>query len=95
MEIEVTNDSRGDATAAGPAINTNKVKTKVQVDNGETAVLGGFYKQTKTNSSERVPFFGSLPLVGVFFRVNSTEDKKQEILFFITPKIMADSMQLN
>jgi type IV pilus assembly protein PilQ len=95
MEIEVTNDSRGAATTAGPAINTNKVKTKVQVDNGETAVLGGFYKQTQKNSNERVPFFGSLPLVGVFFRSNSKEDTKQEILFFITPKIMSDSMKLN
>jgi type IV pilus assembly protein PilQ len=95
MEIEVTNDSRGAATVAGPAINTNKVKTKVQVDNGETAVLGGFYKQTQKNSNERVPFFGSLPLVGIFFRSNAVENSKQEILFFITPKIMAESMQLN
>jgi type IV pilus assembly protein PilQ len=95
MEIEVTNDSRGAATIAGPAINTNKVKTKVQVDNGETAVLGGFYKQTQKNSNERVPFFGSLPLVGVFFRSNAVENSKQEILFFITPKIMSDSMLLN
>lgn len=95
MDIEVTNDSRGKDTTAGPAINTNKVKTKVLVDNGETAVLGGFYKETKKDANERVPFFGTLPIVGPLFRSNAREDSKQEILFFITPKIMSDSMQLN
>lgn len=95
MDIEVTNDSRGKDTTAGPAINTNKVKTKVLVDNGETAVLGGFYKETKKDANQRVPFFGTLPIVGPLFRSNAREDSKQEILFFITPKIMSDSMQLN
>ncbi len=95
MDIEVTNDSRGADTTAGPAINTNKVKTKVLVNNGETAVLGGFYKEAKKNSSERVPFFSALPIVGPLFRMDSKEDAKQEILFFITPKVMSDSMQLN
>lgn len=95
MDIEVNNDSRGADTTAGPAINTNKVKTKVQVDNGETVVLGGFYTETKQNSNERVPFFGSLPLVGALFRSNAQSSSKQEILFFITPKIISDSLQLN
>lgn len=95
MDIEVTNDSRGADTTAGPAINTNKVKTKVLVDNGETAVLGGFYKETKKNSNERVPFFGTLPIVGPLFRSNAKSSDKQEILFFITPKVMSDTMQLN
>ncbi len=95
MDIEVTNDSRGKDTTAGPAINTNKVKTKVLVDNGETAVLGGFYKETKKDSNERVPFFGTLPIFGPLFRSNAREDSKQEILFFITPKIISDTMQLN
>ena len=95
MDIQVTNDSRGKDTTAGPAINTNKVKTKVLVDNGETAVLGGFYKETKQDSNERVPFFSTLPVVGNLFRSNSKVNTKQEILFFITPKIMSDAMQLN
>ncbi len=95
MDIKVTNDSRGAETSAGPAINTNNVKTKVLVDNGETAVLGGFYKETKKDSNERVPFFSSLPIVGPLFRSTAREDSKQEILFFITPKVMSDTMQLN
>ena len=95
MDIDVTNDSRGANTTAGPIINTNKVSTKVLVDNGETAVLGGFYKETKSNSTESVPFFGALPVFGPLFRSNSAENRKQEILFFITPKIMSDTMKLN
>lgn len=95
MDIEVTNDSRGTDTTAGPAINTNTVKTKVLVNNGETAVLGGFYKETKKNANERVPFFSSLPVLGALFRSNAKSTDKQEILFFITPKIMSDLMQLN
>lgn len=94
LDITVTNDSRGADTSAGPAINTNKVTTKVLIDNGETAVLGGFYKETKSNKNERVPFFGSLPIVGLLFRQNQDVNTKQEILFFITPKIVTESLQI-
>jgi len=96
LDIEVTEDKRGkEAGTAGFAIDTNRVKTKVLVNNGETAVLGGFYKETKSDSNERVPFFSALPVVGPLFRSNSRSDQKTEMLFFITPRVMSDSMQLN
>jgi type IV pilus assembly protein PilQ len=94
LDITVTNDSRGAETGAGPAINTNKVTTKVLIDNGETAVLGGFYKETKSSKNERVPFFGTLPIFGPLFRQNENVNTKQEILFFITPKIVSESLQI-
>jgi type IV pilus assembly protein PilQ len=92
MDIAVTNDSRGDSVNNIPLINKNTVNTKLLVDNGETAVLGGFFKETKSDNNQRVPFFGNLPIIGFAFRQNATEDKKQEILFFITPKIASDSL---
>jgi len=94
LDIEVTNDSRGTDTSMGPTINTNKVKTKVLVDNGETAVLGGFYKETKSQNNEGTPFFSSLPIVGNLFRSTASSSHKQEILFFITPKVISESLQV-
>ena len=94
MDIEVSKDSQGEDTTAGPAINTQSIATKVLVDNGETIVLGGIYEQTKTNTVNRVPFFGDLPLVGALFRSKVDLDNKRELLVFVTPKILKDTVGL-
>lgn len=95
LDIEVTKDDVGTVFNGVPSIDTNKVKTKVLVDNGETAVLGGFLTESKNEANDRVPFFSSLPVVGPLFRSNLNTHSKKELLFFITPKIMSDAMQLN
>jgi type IV pilus assembly protein PilQ len=79
-------------TSAGPAINTQSVTTQVLVDNGETVVLGGVYERTNTNTTQRVPFFGQLPFVGALFRSNNKIDKRSELLVFVTPKILKESL---
>ncbi|GBG13916.1 type IV pilus assembly protein PilQ [Novimethylophilus kurashikiensis] len=95
LDIEVTKDDVGQVFNGVPSIDTNKVKTKVLVDNGETAVLGGFLIESKNDSTQRVPFFSSIPVVGNLFKSNLNTHSKKELLFFITPKIMSDAMQLN
>jgi type IV pilus assembly protein PilQ len=77
-----------------PLIDTQSVKTQVLVSNGETAVLGGIYEQEQHNDVDKVPFFGSLPVVGNLFKRTMKQDDKRELLIFITPKIMDDSLGL-
>ncbi len=99
MDLAVNKDSVGQLVDLGiggnvPSIDTNKVQTSILVDNGQTVVLGGIYEQTTIESTDRVPFFGELPLVGRLFRTDLTQDNKAELLIFVTPKIIAETASL-
>ncbi len=96
MDLAVNRDSVGEQFGGGPpSINTENLTTQVIVDNGETVVLGGVYQRTVNESSRRVPFFGDLPYVGWAFRNKTSRDQKAELLIFVTPKILRESLQLN
>lgn len=95
MDLKVNKDQAVfDPRFTVPSIDTKKVETQVLVENGETVVLGGVYEQTKSNGTSRVPFFGDLPYVGFLFRTTKNVDNKQELLIFVTPKIIKDSLNL-
>ncbi len=94
LELQVTKDSRGEETTAGPAINTQAVGTQVLVSNGETIVLGGVYERTKNRTINRIPFFGELPLLGWLFRNTVRVNNNSELLIFVTPKILKENMAL-
>jgi type IV pilus assembly protein PilQ len=93
MDLEVNKDEVGTVFLGVPSIDTRAVKTQVLVDNGETVVLGGIYEQSKQKGSTRVPFFGDLPYVGFLFKTNLDSDTKRELLVFVTPKIIKDSLK--
>jgi type IV pilus assembly protein PilQ len=88
LELEVSKDSVGTVTAAGPSINTKHVKTQVLVENGGTVVIGGIYTEDDQTTDTKVPFFGDLPGVGFLFKNNVKSLKKTETLVFITPKLI-------
>jgi type IV pilus assembly protein PilQ len=90
MAIKVNQDKPNTAlnVQGTPAITTRKIDTKVRVANGETVVLGGIYRQEKTHSVLRVPFWGDIPLLGALFRSTKVTDSRGELLIFITPKIV-------
>lgn len=90
MDLKVNKDSVGTVYNGVPSINTREVNTQVLVQNGETVVLGGVYEQSKNDGVTKVPFFGDLPLVGALFRSTTKTDNKEELLIFITPKIVKD-----
>lgn len=92
MDLEVNKDEVGEIFLGVPSIDTRSVRTQVLVDNGETVVLGGIYEQTSTTQSTRVPFFGDLPYVGFLFKTNLNENRQRELLVFVTPKIIKESM---
>lgn len=95
MDLDVRKDSRGETLPGGVAINTQNVQTQVLVGNGETVVLGGIYEQVSQKSTDKVPFFGDLPVVGYAFKRNTRQEDKTELLIFITPKVMDDTLALN
>lgn len=84
----VTGGDATTGTAVVPIINTQSVESNVLLNDRETIVLGGIYRQTKINTVDRIPFLGEIPLLGFFFRRNGTRDEKHELLIFITPKII-------
>ena len=95
MDLEVRKDSLGAPAPNGaPTINTQNVLTQVLVANGETAVIGGIYEQEERNDVDKVPFFGDLPIIGNAFKKRTKQDDKSELLIFITPKIMDESIGL-
>lgn len=94
MDLEVRKDRVGQVFAGVPSIETQRVKTQVLVDNGETAVLGGIFEQTERNDVDKVPFFGDLPFVGNVFKRKTKQDEKTELLIFVTPKVMDESLSI-
>jgi len=94
MDLEVKKEKVGQVFFGVPSIDTQRVNTQVLVANGETAVLGGIYEQTERNDVDKVPFFGDLPVIGNVFKRRTKQDDKTELLIFITPKIMDESLGL-
>ncbi len=94
MDLEVKKDSVGQIFASIPSIDTQRVQTQVLVANGETAVLGGIYQQTERNDVDKVPFLGDLPFIGNAFKRRIRQNDKTELLIFITPKVMDESLAI-
>jgi type IV pilus assembly protein PilQ len=92
LTVDVAKDSRGVAVGSSFAINTKHVKTNVQVENGGTVVLGGIFTQTEIDGINKVPFFGDLPVLGHLFRSVSKTRDRTELLIFITPRVISDSL---
>lgn len=90
MDLDITQDSVAAGSGAIPAINTNAVTTSVLVDNGETIVLGGVFREESTTTETKTPFLGDVPYLGRLFKRTENASRRTELLIFITPKIIAD-----
>ncbi|AZM39511.1 type IV pilus secretin PilQ family protein [Acinetobacter sp. WCHA39] len=96
MKLNITKDAPSTPTPTGQlTINKNSIDTNVLVDNGETVVLGGIFEQENLTNQTKVPFLGDLPYVGKLFRRDSKTDKKRELLIFVTPRIVNDTLTRN
>ena len=89
LEINVKQDNVGRIFNGVPSINTNEIETEVLIDNGETVVLGGIFQTDRNFATEKTPLLGNLPLLGRLFSRTYERDDKQELLIFITPRILA------
>ncbi|MFZ5557040.1 MAG: type IV pilus secretin PilQ [Pseudomonadota bacterium] len=94
MTLNVNKDSVGANTQAGPSIDTKQISTQVLVENGGTVAIGGIYEQEKRNDVTKTPLLGDIPVVGALFRNTAKTDNKSELLIFVTPKILKDSLTL-
>jgi len=92
MDLKVNQDTVGQVFAGVPSINTNEITTQVLVDNGQTIVLGGIFQTDRNTTITKTPFLGDLPYVGRLFRRTLENDNKQELLVFITPRVIQDSI---
>ena len=96
MTVEIHKDSVGQiiniAGSQYPSIDTKNVTTLIAVNNGDTAVIGGIYEETLTNSVTKVPFLGDLPIVGYAFKQTGKDIEKTELLIFLTPRIIKESV---
>ncbi|MCK6263166.1 type IV pilus secretin PilQ family protein [Vibrio sp. ZSDE26] len=92
LDLSVTQDRPGEVVKTGTgeavAIDTQRIGTQVLVNNGETVVLGGIYQHSTTNSVDKVPLLGDLPLLGALFRRTYEQKGKSELLIFVTPKVI-------
>ncbi len=90
LDLDVNKDSVGQSTAAGFAINTKHIKTQVLVENGGTVVIGGIFELNEVENETRIPLLGDIPVLGNLFKTRSRSSNKQEMLVFITPKMVSD-----
>jgi type IV pilus assembly protein PilQ len=91
LDVAITKDSIAGFTDGNPIVNTRRVTTKVIVNNGDTAVLGGIYEETITDTVDKVPLLGDAPILGNLFRRTNRGTDKQELLIFLTPRVATEA----
>lgn len=92
LDLDVNKDSPGEVLNNVRAINTKHIKTQVLVENGGTVVIGGIFELFEDNAEAKVPFLGDLPGVGNLFKTRTKQANKQEMLVFITPKVISEKL---
>ncbi|MGZ9004858.1 MAG: type IV pilus secretin PilQ [Burkholderiales bacterium] len=95
MSLNVHKDSVGQQTLSGPSIDTKQVNTEVLVENGGTVVIGGIYTQDERTTINKVPLLGDLPYVGFLFKNSIRLDNRNELLIFVTPRILKETLRVS
>ncbi|HTR59178.1 MAG TPA: type IV pilus secretin PilQ [Casimicrobiaceae bacterium] len=96
MTVEVRKDTVGQVVVIQgsqyPSIDTRNVTTQIAVNNGDTAVIGGIFEETNNNDITKVPLLGDIPILGYLFKTTSKTTEKTELLIFLTPRIIKESV---
>ena len=100
MDLKVSDDSVGQTVVASggvnvPSINTRSVETQVVLGDGETVVLGGILTTNQTLQAQKVPWLGDIPILGNLFKSTTNTNDKDELLIFVTPKILREGVNVN
>lgn len=99
MKVNVQRQIRGADIGTGQGANfsvdSREANTRVIVQNGQTAVIGGIFNSEMTSAEDGVPWLRELPFVGGLFRTNSKQTSKTELLVFVTPRIMSSGTGQN
>ncbi len=99
LDLTVSKDSVGQlvASATGgfvPSIDTREIITQVLVNDGQTVVLGGILETERRETEQKVPYLGDIPVLGRLFKSTSNTDNKDELLIFVTPRILREGSSL-
>jgi type IV pilus assembly protein PilQ len=99
LDLTVSKDSVGQIlpSATGgsvPSIDTREITTQVLVNDGQTVVLGGILETERRDTVNKVPFLGDIPGLGYLFRSKAKTDNKDELLIFVTPKILREGAEI-
>ncbi len=90
LNLHVKHDVIGKLADNGqPTIDTKSITTQVQVENNETIVLGGIYSRTDIKQINKIPLLGNIPVFGRLFQGSNTVDDNDELLIFVTPRILS------
>jgi type IV pilus assembly protein PilQ len=97
MNVEIRKDTVGQYVQISPgyqvpSIDTKNVATQIIVNNGDTAVIGGIFEETVTNTIEKVPFLGDIPGLGYLFKTTGRTSEKLELLIFLTPRVVKETV---
>jgi type IV pilus assembly protein PilQ len=97
LDLNVKKDSVGQVIVGGagqqvPSIDTREITTSVIVNDGQTVVLGGILETERRESDKKVPFLGDMPYLGRLFKTTSKTNNKDELLIFVTPKIVREGV---
>jgi type IV pilus assembly protein PilQ len=87
MKIDAKNDAPG-STGSPPPINKKQATTEMMLRDGETTVIGGIYVESETSGEEGVPYLKDVPWLGGLFKSTDTKRNRNELLIFITPRII-------
>jgi type IV pilus assembly protein PilQ len=91
MKVKAARNSVGASSGpAGPSILKKEASTEVLVKDGETTVIGGIFVDEQSNTTIGIPFLSRIPILGWLFKNESKRDTKNELLIFITPKIVQE-----
>ena len=88
LELVIANNTPGESTADATTTNTEAISSIVQIDSGDVAILGGVYKNIKTDNKQYVPILSSIPIIGSFFKQKAKTDGKTQLLIFLTANIV-------
>lgn len=93
LQLDIENGRPNFATGSVPSIEVDTLNTNVLVEDGQTVVLGGVFRNSINNSVNKVPFLGDLPYVGRLFQNKFENNAKQELLIFVTPKLINEGVR--
>ena len=88
IDLTLANDAPGESSGEDVVTNKESIKSIVQINAGDVAVLGGVYKNTRENSETYVPFFSKIPLLGAFFKQTTDKDDKTQLLIFLSANVV-------
>jgi len=99
LDLDVKKDTIGTITVASggvnvPSIDTREIMTQVLVNDGQTVVLGGILETTHRDDQTKVPLLGDIPVLGALFKEQHKQNDKDELLIFVTPKIVREGVNV-